>query len=187
MTNVFVDCARVGGSIRCPGDEGFSEVVVFGRHARLRKDHPAIEVMGRLDELEALAEWGAQEVGGDVFSLVAALATALNTYLATGNEKWLKPVDEAVNRACKIDVKELGWFTPSSKATALLNLLRVKAREAERAVVRLADDETLPRDKAQALTKALNQLNKLIAHLIYVSEPHVYKSVEEKINKLLKK
>lgn len=52
MTNVFVDCLRIDGSIRCPGDGGFSEVIVFGRHVKLRKDHPAIELMGRLDELE---------------------------------------------------------------------------------------------------------------------------------------
>ncbi len=84
MTNVFVDCLRIDGSIRCPGDGGFSEVIVFGRHVRLRKDHPAIELMGRLDELEALAEWGLQEIGSDEFRIIAAMTAALNTYLATG-------------------------------------------------------------------------------------------------------
>jgi hypothetical protein len=53
MTNVFVDCLRIDGSIRCPGDGGFSDVMVFGRHVKLRKDHPAIDVMRRLHELRS--------------------------------------------------------------------------------------------------------------------------------------
>lgn len=185
MTNVFVDCLRIDGSIRCPGDGGFSEVIVFGRHVRLRKDHPAIELMGRLDELEALAEWGLQEIGSDEFRIIAAMTAALNTYLATGgDDHWLRPVKEVINKACELDSKELGWFIPSDRTTALLNLLRVKAREAERTAVKLLDDD-LPINKVNELIGMLNQLNKYIAHLIFLSNVHVFKNVNDKIRTLL--
>ena len=184
MTNVFVDCLRIDGSIRCPGDGGFSEVIVFGKHVRLRKDHPAIELMGRLDELEALAEWGLQEIGGNEFGVIAAMTAALNTYLATGDNTWLKPVREIINKACELDSKELGWFIPTDKATALLNLLRVKAREAERAAVKLLDYD-LPINKVNELIGMLNQLNKYIAHLIFLSNVNVFRNVNDKIRALL--
>lgn len=186
VTNVFVDCLKLEDAIKCPGDEGFSEVMVFGRHVKLRKDHPAIELMGRLDELEALAEWAIQEMGFKVFRLIAGMAVMLNTYLATGEEKWLKPIDEVINRACETDVKELGWFVPTNKVTVLLNILRVKAREAERTAVKLIDVEELPRENTLKLIKALNQLNKYIAHLIYERETHIYRSVDEKLHELLR-
>ncbi|GAB6947507.1 ATP:cob(I)alamin adenosyltransferase [Vulcanisaeta sp. JCM 16161] len=184
MTNVFIDCLRIDGSIRCPGDGGFSEVIVFGKHVKLRKDHPAIELMGRLDELEALAEWGLQEIGGDEFRTIAAMTAALNTYLATGDDRWLTPVREIINKACELDSKELGWFIPNDKTTALLNLLRVKAREAERTAVRLLDDD-LPANKVNELIGMLNQLNKYIAHLIFLSNVHVFRNVNDKIRTLL--
>ncbi|WP_054857000.1 ATP:cob(I)alamin adenosyltransferase [Vulcanisaeta sp. JCM 16159] len=185
MTNVFVDCLRIDGSIKCPGDGGFSEVIVFGKHVRLRKDHPAIELMGRLDELEALAEWGLQEIGGDKFRAIAAMTAALNTYLATGDSEWLKPVRDMINKACELDSRELGWFIPSDKTTALLNLLRVKAREAERTAVKLLDDDYFPINNVNELIGMLNQLNKYIAHLIFLSNVHVFKNVNDKIRTLL--
>ncbi|MCG2862815.1 MAG: ATP:cob(I)alamin adenosyltransferase [Vulcanisaeta sp.] len=185
MTNVFVDCLRIDGSIRCPGDGGFSDVIVFGRHVRLRKDHPAIELMGRLDELEAMAEWGIAEIGGEEFRNVAAMATALNTYLATGDDAWLKPVKDLINKVCEIDSKDLGWFIPRDRKTALLNLLRVKAREAERAAVKLMDDPELPSNKVRELLGMLNQLNKYIAHLVFLNNVVVFRNVNEKIGALM--
>lgn len=185
MTNVFVDCLRIDGSIRCPGDGGFSEVIVFGRHIKLRKDHPAIELMGRLDELEATAEWGIQETNNYEFRVIAAMTAALNTYLATGDDSWLKPIKELISKTCDLDSKELGWFIPGDKGTALLNLLRVKAREAERTAVKLLDDDHLPSDKISELIGMLNQLNKYIAHMIFLSNVRVFKNVNEKIKNLL--
>jgi len=170
----------MNGTIRCPGDGGFSDIILFGRHMRLRKDHPAIELMGRLDELEAFAEWGAVEVGGVEFMNIAAMATALNTYLATGDETWLKPIRDLINEACDIDSKELGWFMPGDRKTALLNLLRVKAREAERTAIRLLDSE-LPIDYVNELVGMLNQVNKYIAHLIFLSNVKVFRNINEKI------
>ncbi len=152
---------------------------------RLRKDHPAIELMGRLDELEALAEWGMYEVGGSDFKVIAAMAAAINTYLATGDDAWLRPVREVINKACELDSKELGWFIPSDRATALLNLLRVKAREAERAAVKLLDDDGLPTGKVNELISVLNQLNKYVVHLIFLSDAYVFKGVNDKIRSLL--
>ena len=181
MTNVFVDCLRIDGSIRCPGDGGFSDVMVFGRHVKLRKDHPAIDLMGRLDELEALAEWGLTEVGGEEFSNIALMATALNTYLATGDGSWLTPIRDLINKVCEVDSRELGWFIPKDRKTAFLNLLRVKAREAERTAVRLLDDEDLPSSNVQELIGMLNQLNKYIAHLIFLDHVLVFKNVNEKM------
>ncbi len=186
MTNVFVDCLKMDGVIRCPGDGGFSDVIVFGRHIKLRKDHPAIELMGRLDELEAMAEWGITEMGGEEFTNIAAMAAALNTYLATGNASWLKPIRDLINKSCEVDSKELGWFIPGDKRTALLNLLRVKAREAERTAVRLLDDENLPSNNVRELIGMLNQLNKYIAHLIFLSNVQVFRNVNDKINTLIK-
>lgn len=112
------------------------------------------------------------------------MTAALNTYLATGDERWLRPVKEIINKACELDSKELGWFIPGDKATALLNLLRVKAREAERTAVKLLDDD-LPTSKVNELIGMLNQLNKYIAHLIFLNNVHVFKNVNDKIRTLL--
>lgn len=79
----------------------------------------------------------------------------------------------------------MGWFIPGDKGTALLNLLRVKAREAERTAVKLLDDDHLPSDKISELIGMLNQLNKYIAHMIFLSNVRVFKNVNEKIKNLL--
>ncbi|WP_069806482.1 ATP:cob(I)alamin adenosyltransferase [Vulcanisaeta thermophila] len=186
MTNVFADCIKTDGLIKCPGDGGFSEVIVFGKHVRIRKDHPVIELMGSLDELEAWSEWALIRLNDRIFGVIAALTTAVNTYLATGDEAWLNNVRRVVLRSCNLDAKELGWFIPRDERTALLNILRVKAREAERVAVRLLSDESLPRDKVTNLITVLNQLNKYIAHMIYLSdEVKVLRSVRDKINLLI--
>lgn len=73
----------------------------------------------------------------------------------------------------------------SDKTTALLNLLRVKAREAERTAVKLLDDDYFPINNVNELIGMLNQLNKYIAHLIFLSNVHVFKNVNDKIRTLL--
>jgi cob(I)alamin adenosyltransferase len=182
--SVFVDCVKSGDSIKCPGDGGYSEVVVFGKHMRLRKDHPAIELMGRLDELEALAEWALVELNNGIFGKVAALAVALNTYLATGNEEWVQRARQIIGEACEVGHGRLGWFIPMSRDVAFLNILRVKAREAERTAVTLLDED-LPNEKVRNIVASLNQANKYIAQLIYLSEESVFTSAREKIEELI--
>jgi len=181
--SVFANCTRHEDVIKCPGDGGYSDVVVFGNHMKLRKDHPAIELMGRLDELEALAEWALVELGKSHFRKIAALSVALNTYLATGDEEWLSQARKIVNEIRETK-RRLGWFIPMSKDTALLNILRVKAREAERTAVRLMDED-LPKDKVRNLVALLNQVNKYIAQLIYMSEENITNSAKEKITRLM--
>lgn len=182
MSGVFRDCIVNDADIRCPGDDGYSTVTVFGETRRLRKDDPAIEMMGRLDELEALAEWGYVVTKDPVFAGISIIATSLNTYLSTGDSSWLEYARQVIKEGCKLSPSKLGWFIPADETTAILNLIRVKAREAERTAVRMLD--SYPKDKVHTLIAELNQANKYIAQLIYVKTKEVFSKIQEKLDTL---
>jgi len=149
MKGVFVDCVRVGEDIKCPGDSGYSQIILFGKPTRVRKDGVVIELMGKLDELEALASWAYVETNHPVFRDIIAMATAINTYLATGEPRWLDTVKSLVDKSCNIEPKELGWFVPQDRATAMLNLIRTKIREAERVAVKMTKDKEATSQQGQ--------------------------------------
>ncbi len=50
---------RIG--LSAPRDSGDSQILLFSRSTRVCKDSVVIELMGRLDELEALASWACIE------------------------------------------------------------------------------------------------------------------------------
>jgi cob(I)alamin adenosyltransferase len=185
MKGVFVDCVRVGEDIKCPGDSGYSQIILFGKPTRVRKDGVVIELMGRLDELEALASWAYTETNHPVFRDIIAMATAINTYLATGEPKWLDIVKNLVDKSCNIEPKSLGWFIPQDKTTAMLNLIRTKIREAERVAVKMLKIKKLPRNKVRNILASLNQASKYVVQYIYASNVKVYKNVNDKLNDLL--
>ena len=184
MQGVFIDCVQDGDNIRCPGDGGYSQIILFGKPVRVRKDSVVIELMGRLDELEALSLWGYVETNKQAFKDIAMVATALNTFLATGDSKWLQPIKELINKSCNIEPRELGWFVPQDKATAILNLIRTKIREAERVAVKMLKIKKLPQDKVKNLLASLNQASKYVVQLIYASNVKVHKTVEDKLKDL---
>ena len=185
MKGVFADCVRVGGVVKCPGDSGYSQIILFGKPTRVRKDGVVIELMGRLDELEALASWAYVETKQQIFRDIVAMATAINTYLATGEPRWLDVVKSLVDKSCNIEPKELGWFVPQDRATAMLNLIRTKIREAERVAVKMLKIKKLPQDKARNLVAALNQASKYVVQYIYASNVKVYKNINDKLKDLL--
>jgi cob(I)alamin adenosyltransferase len=185
MKGVFVDCVRVGDNIRCPGDSGYSQIILFGKPTRVRKDGVVIELMGKLDELEALASWAYVETRQQIFRDIIAMATAINTYLATGEPRWLDTVKELIDRSCNIEPRELGWFVPKNKATVMLNLVRTKIREAERVAVKMLKIKKLPQDKVKNLLTSLNQASKYVVQYIYTSNVKVYKNINDKLNDLL--
>jgi len=184
MRGVFVDCVKDGDNIRCPGDGGYSQIILFGKPVRVRKDSVVIELMGRLDELETLSLWGYVETNKQVFKDIAMVATALNTFLATGDSKWLQPIKELISKSCNIEPRELGWFVPQDKATAMLNLIRVKVREVERTAVKMSRIKKLPQAKVRELLATLNQASKYVVQLIYASNVKIYKNVESKLKDL---
>jgi cob(I)alamin adenosyltransferase len=184
MQGVFVDCVQDGDNIRCPGDGGYSQIILFGKPVRVRKDSVVIELMGRLDELEALSLWGYVETNKQAFKDIAVVATALNTFLATGDSKWLQPIKDLINKSCNIEVKSLGWFIPTDKESAMLNLIRVKVREVERVAVKMLKIKKLPQDKVNNLLASLNQASKYVVQLIYASNVKVHKTVEDKLKDL---
>jgi len=112
------------------------------------------------------------------------VATALNTFLATGDSKWLQPIKDLINKSCNIEVKSLGWFTPTDKESAMLNLIRTKIREAERVAVKMLKIKKLPQAKVRELLATLNQASKYIVQLIYASNVKVHKTVEDKLRDL---
>jgi cob(I)alamin adenosyltransferase len=185
MKGVFVDCVRVGDVVKCPGDSGYSQIILFGKPTRVRKDGVVIELMGKLDELEALASWAYVETKQEVFKDIIAMATAINTYLATGEPKWLDTVKSLVDKTCNIEPKSLGWFVPQDRATAMLNLVRTKIREAERVAVKMLKIKKLPRNKVRNILASLNQASKYVVQYIYTSNVKVYKNVNDKLNDLL--
>ena len=185
MKGVFVDCVRVGDNIRCPGDSGYSQIILFGKPTKVRKDGVVIELMGKLDELEALASWAYVETNHSVFRDIIAMATAINTYLATGGSKWLDTVKSLVDKSCNIEPKELGWFVPQDEVSALLNLVRTKIREAERVAVKMLKIKKLPRNKVKNLLASLNQASKYVVQYIYTNNVKVYKNINDKLNDLL--
>ena len=185
MKGAFADCVRVGKGIKCPGDSGYSQIILFGKPTRVRKDGVVIELMGRLDELEALASWAYVETKQQIFRDIIAMATAINTYLATGEPRWLDIIKSLVDKSCNIEPKELGWFVPQDRATAMLNLVRTKIREAERAAVKMLKIKKLPQDKVRNLLTSLNQASKYVVQYIYTSNVKVYKNVNDKLNDLL--
>jgi cob(I)alamin adenosyltransferase len=185
MKGVFVDCVQVGEDIKCPGDSGYSQIILFNKPTRVRKDGVVIELMGKLDELEALASWAYVETKQQVFKDVIAMATAINTYLATGEPKWLDIVKSLVDKSCNMEPKELGWFVPQDRATAMLNLIRTKIREAERVAVKMLKIKKLPRNKVRNIVTALNQASKYVVQYIYVGNVKVHKNINDKLNDLL--
>ena len=186
MKGVFVDCVQVGRDIKCPGDSGYSQIILFNKPTRVRKDGTVIELMGKLDELEALASWAYVETKQEVFKDIIVMATAINTYLATGEPKWLDVVKSLVDKSCNIEPRELGWFVPQDRATAMLNLIRTKIREAERVAVKMLKIKKLPRNKVRNIVTALNQASKYVVQYIYTSNVKVYKNINDKLNDLSK-
>ena len=186
MKGVFVDCVRIGDVVKCPGDSGYSQIILFGKPTRVRKDGVVIELMGKLDELEALASWAYVETNHPVFRDIIAMATAINTYLATGESRWLDVVKSLVDKSCNIEPKNLGWFVPQDRATAMLNLVRTKIREAERVAVKMLKIKKLPRNKVKNLLALLNQASKYVVQYIYTSNVKVYKNINDKLNNLSK-
>jgi cob(I)alamin adenosyltransferase len=185
MKGVFVDCVRVGDVVKCPGDSGYSQIILFNKPTRVRKDGAVIELMGRLDELEALASWAYVETNHPVFRDIIVMATAINTYLATGESKWLDIVKSLVDKSCNIEPKSLGWFVPQDRATAMLNLTRTKIREAERVAVKMLKIKKLPRNRVRNIVTALNQASKYVVQYIYTSNVKVYKNIDDKFKDLL--
>jgi len=185
MKGVFVDCVRVGEDIKCPGDSGYSQIILFGKPTRVRKDGVVIELMGRLDELEAIASWAYAETNHPVFRDIIAMATAINTYLATGEPRWLDIVKSLVDKSCNIEPKSLGWFVPQDKVSALLNLVRTKIREAERVAVKMLKIKKLPQDKVRNILASLNQASKYVVQYIYLTNVKVHKNVNDKLDDLL--
>ena len=186
MKGVFIDCVRIGEDIKCPGDSGYSQIILFNKPTKVRKDGTIIELMGKLDELEALASWAYVETKQEVFRDIIAMATAINTYLATGEPKWLDTVKSLVDKSCNIEPRELGWFVPQDKTTAILNLVRTKIREAERVAVKMLKVKKLPRNKVRDLLASLNQASKYVVQYIYVANVKVYKNINDKLKDLSK-
>ncbi len=45
MQGVFIDCVQDGDNIRCPGDGGYSQIILFGKPVRARKVFSAVATM----------------------------------------------------------------------------------------------------------------------------------------------
>ena len=156
------------------GDEG--ETSLFGA-GRVRKSHPRVEAMGGVDELNAAIGWALTQLEAgasrarlellqhDLFTIGAELAArapekgrtrpstpALPEGRAAEMEAWM---DEAT-----AELPPLRAFVlPGGAASAAaLHLARTVCRRAERAVVRLAEQEEVP----GAVLVYLNRLSDLL-------------------------
>lgn len=156
------------------GDEG--ETSLFGA-GRVGKGHPRVEAMGAVDELNAAIGWALTQVAEgasrermetlqhDLFAIGAELATpvpkegrtrpstpALPEGRAAEMEAWM---DEATTELPPLEAFVLPGGVPSAAA---LHLARTVCRRAERAVVRLAEQEEVP----SAILIYLNRLSDLL-------------------------
>jgi cob(I)alamin adenosyltransferase len=142
------------------GDDG--ETSLFGA-GRVGKAHPRVEAMGAVDELNAALGWALTQLAHgssrerlealqhDLFAIGAELATpapkegrtrpatpALPESRAAEMEAW---IDEATAELPPLEAFVLPGGVASAAA---LHLARTVCRRAERAVVRLAEQEGVP-------------------------------------------
>jgi cob(I)alamin adenosyltransferase len=140
------------------GDKG--ETALYGA-GRVRKDHPRVEAMGAVDELNAALGWASAEILGssnrgriqaiqhDLFSIGAEIATPIVEdgkrptipEISRDNvdylEKW---IDELTDELPALRAFILPGGSPGA---AILHLARTICRRAEREVVGLAQDEAI--------------------------------------------
>ena len=137
------------------GDDGTTGLV-FGQ--RVPKDHPRVEAVGRLDELNAALGW-AKSQAGKVGDLVASLESIqrdlvnLMGELAADDADQTRYAESKFGKITEADLARIdssiasleatpisfdGWATPGkTPSAAALDLARVAARRAERQLVTL--------------------------------------------------
>lgn len=166
------------------GDEG--ETSLFGG-GRVGKGHGRVEAMGDVDELNATLGWALNELedGGvrarleavqhDLFSIGSELATPASQGVRVRPETPGLPVGRVGELEAWIDEVEDGlplltaFILPGGvRGAAALHLARTVCRRAERAVVRLAESESVDAD----VIPYLNRLSDLL-FVLARAENHV--------------
>jgi len=190
---LFTDCREVAGDVACPGDSGYSTIPVFGRTMRLRKDSPAIMLMGCLDELVNLTNgirlnFKNELKVASMAAVVMALSMQLNAYLVQGTQERLSKVkivetllETKVSDLCSSYRGDVGWIVASTPEAQAIDGIRVKLRECGRVASSMLDKYP----EVDNIIKVLNHADKLVAQSLYCLGGKVYKSIDDVTGALL--
>lgn len=189
---LFTDCREVDGEVACPGDSGYSTIPVFGKTTRLRKDSPAIMLMGCLDELVNLANGIRLSMSrvSDIAAMVMALSMQLNAYLVQGTQERLSKVrivetllETRISELCSSYSGDVGWVVADTPEAQVMDGVRVKLRECGRVASSMLDKYP----QVDNIIKVLNHADKLIAQSLYCLGGKVYKTIDDVTGALLSK
>lgn len=187
---LFTDCKEVNGEVACPGDSGYSTIPVFGKTTRLRKDSPAIMLMGCLDELVNLANNIRLSMSkvSDLAAIIMALSMQLNAYLVQGTQERLSKVkivetllETRITEMCSSYSGKVGWVIAETPEAQAIDSVRVKLRECGR----VASSMLNKYPQADNIIRVLNQADKLVAQSLYCLGVKVYKSIDDITGELL--